>query len=65
MLAARKVDAQWMSQLTSCTFVKGGLKIAVIDAGETVKGTHVDKVRIFDNGESMVGYTLTIDGRGT
>ena len=65
VLAARKNDAQWMAQLKSCALVKGGLKIAVIDAGESVKGTHVDKVRIFDNGESMVGYTLTANDRGT
>ena len=61
VLAALKKDQQWMAQLKSCAFVKGGLKIAVIEAGDPVKGMHVDKVRIFGSGGSMVGYTLTID----
>ena len=65
VLAALKKDQQWMSQLKSCAFVKGGLKIAVIDAGDPVKGMHVDKVRIFGIDGSMVGYTLTIDKDGS
>lgn len=61
LLATLKKDQQWMSQLKSCTFVRGGLKIAVIDAGDPHNGMHIDKVRIFANDDSMVGYTLTID----
>ena len=65
VLAALKKDQKWMSQLKSCAFVKGGLKIALIDAGDPVRGMHVDKVRIFGNDGSMVGYTLTIDKDGS
>ncbi len=62
VLALLQSDREWLAQLSDCTSLRVGMKIAVIEKypSESDIG-YVAKVRVFGRGASVVGYTLKIN----
>jgi hypothetical protein len=60
MMAGLQNDEKWMGSLESCAFVKGGLKVAIIEDLPGSDLGHVVRARLFGSGGSTVGYTLSL-----